>query len=329
MSSEKQEKYSSPVKATLTGIIDLFRTHSKDAILKPSDRLDGKKVLITGASSGLGFATAKELAARGATVIMACRSGIPQKGEEIKKLTGSQQIFMLSVDVSDIHSIETLVQAVKKQFEAVDIVICNAAIVPRESRRTRQGLEEMFMVNYFAKFLFINLLLKEGIIRSLQGTPRIIFVSSESHRNPKSFEWDQFGIYQSFRMNRTVEFYGYYKLLLTTFACELSRRLNVQGRVRCSVFALCPGPVNTNIAREAPGIFQPILKLVFRIFFRSPEKASEPVIYLATSPEMEGKPLDYLFLMSRKEMDPKATDPANGQRLWEISEKLQKEIFQK
>jgi NAD(P)-dependent dehydrogenase (short-subunit alcohol dehydrogenase family) len=322
MPENKQQKYNSPAQATLTGIFDLFRKRRNDVVLRPEDRLDGKKVLISGASSGLGFATAMELAARGATVIMACRSGIPEKGEAIRKTTGSDKVIMLPVNLSETGSIGDLVDRVKNEIGPVDIVICNAAIVPKESRKTSTGLEEMFMVNYFAKFLMINALLKEGLIRSTQGIPRIIFVSSESHRNPRAIAWEQFGVYQSFKMNRTVEYYGYYKLLLTTFACELSRRLNPDGQINCSVFALCPGPVNTSIAREAPGVFQPLLKVVFRLFFRSPAKACEPVIYLASSPEVEGKALDYLFLMNRKQMDPKATDPANGKMLWERSEAL-------
>jgi hypothetical protein len=64
------------------------------------------------------------------------------------------------------------------------------------------------------------------------------------------------------------------------------------------------------------------LKIVFRIFFRSPEKAVQPVLYFACSPEVTGKSIDYLFLMSRKEMDPKATDTHNGERLWKYSEDL-------
>jgi NAD(P)-dependent dehydrogenase (short-subunit alcohol dehydrogenase family) len=152
--------------------------------------------------------------------------------------------------------------------------------------------------------------------------PRIIFVSSESHRNPKNFDWEGFGRYREYSMGKTVALYGYYKLLLTTFANEVSRRLNSSGPTRCSVFVLCPGPVNSNIAREAPVLFKPLLKLVFRIFFRSPEKAVKPVLYFACSPDVEGKPTDYLFLMSRKEMDPKARDWQNGKRLWQYSEVL-------
>ena len=94
----------------------------------------------------------------------------------------------------------------------------------------------------------------------------IIFVSSESHRNPTAFEWDTFGEFQAHKMAKTVERYGYYKLLMTTFSQELSRRLNLD-KTNYSVFALCPGPVNSNIAREAPKMVQPVMKLVFKIFF--------------------------------------------------------------
>jgi hypothetical protein len=121
--------------------------------------------------------------------------------------------------------------------------------------------------------------------------------------------------------------YGYYKLLLLTMASELSRRLNPGDEVKCSVFALCPGPVNSNIAREAPRLFQPLLKLVFGIFFRSPKKACSPVICLAASGEIEGTSGSYMFLMQKKEMDEKATDPQNGKRLWELSEKLERQII--
>lgn len=122
-------------------------------------------------------------------------------------------------------------------------------------------------------------------------------------------------------MAKTVERYGYYKLLLTTFARELERRLNKE-KIDYSVFALCPGPVNSNIAREAPAIVQPLMKLVFKLFFSSPEKAAEPVVYLSASKEEEGKAHDYLFLMSRKEVDEKSADPENGKRLWDMTEKL-------
>jgi len=183
----------------------------------------------------------------------------------------------------------------------------------------------MFAVNYFAKFLLINLMLEEGCL-DLSGPvqPRIIIVNSESHRNPSAIEWEKFGKYEEYGMGKSVAMYGYYKLLLLTMANELSRRLNPGDEVRCPVLALCPGPVNSHIAREAPKAFQPLLKLVFGIFFRSPRKACHPVVYLAASGEIGHNAMEYLFLKGRKVMDPKATEPENGRRLWDLSEQLRK-----
>jgi NAD(P)-dependent dehydrogenase (short-subunit alcohol dehydrogenase family) len=294
--------------------------------LNDGDTITGKRVLITGASSGLGLEAAVQLAGRGAHVLMACRSGIPEKGELVRKLSGNPHVEMMQVDVSDMNSIIRLADTLKKSSVKLDVLICNAAVVPAKSRKTLQGLEEMFMVNYLAKYMFVRLLLEHNLLNiDSNNAPRIIFVSSESHRNPKTFGWEGFGKYREYTMGKTVELYGYYKLLLTTFASELSRRLNCSGKTRCSVFALCPGPVNSNIAREAPVFLKPILKLVFSIFFRSPGKAVQPVLYFACSPEVTSKPLDYLFLMSRKTMDSKATDLQNGEKLWHLSEALLEE----
>jgi NAD(P)-dependent dehydrogenase (short-subunit alcohol dehydrogenase family) len=321
--NEPGKSYSNAFTATLTGIRDLFRKQKDAVVLNDGDMLTGRKVLITGASSGLGFEAALQLARRGAHVLMACRSGIPEKGELVRKLSGNPHVDMFRVDLSDMDSILRLVEALKVSSHKPDVLICNAAVVPLKSRRTRQGLEEMFMVNYLAKYLFIRLLLENDLFNTGGDyTPRILFVSSESHRNPKAFDWEGFGIYTEYTMGKTVELYGYYKLLMTTFANELSRRLNPPGKTRYSVFALCPGPINSNIAREAPVIFKPLLKLVFKLFFRSPGKAVKPVLYFACSPEVNGKPIDYLFLMSRKEMDEKATNAQNGEKLWQLSEAL-------
>jgi NAD(P)-dependent dehydrogenase (short-subunit alcohol dehydrogenase family) len=234
---------------------------------------------------------------------------------------------MMFVDLSDVDSIYRFAEQLKDKYSKIDILVCNAAVVPKKSRKTPQGFEQMFMVNYFAKFLLVNRLLELDIFRRDRGQiPRIIFVASESHRNPKEFSLNGFGEYQEFKIGKVMELYGHYKLLMVTFANELSRRLNPGDKTDYSVFALCPGPVNSNIAREAPKIFQPLLKLTFSLFFRSPKKACEPVVYLASSGDVEGKPIDYLFLMSRKEMDPKSTDPSNGKLLWELSDKLRKQI---
>jgi NAD(P)-dependent dehydrogenase (short-subunit alcohol dehydrogenase family) len=326
MAEDKKHKYNNPVTATLTGIRDLFRKQVKSGELLPTDRLDGKTVLVDGASSGLGLAVATECAKRGANVIMACRSSIPGKGEFVKKVSGNNCVTMLHIDFSDINSIKELVDNVK-QIAPIDIFICNAGIVPKQSRKTAQGLEEMFMVNYFSKFIFVNKLIESNCFSSRASViPRIIFVTSESHRNPEKFNWEDFGVYKNYGIGKSVELYGYYKLLLTTFSLELSRRLNKDSISPFSVFSLCPGPVNSSIGREAPLLFQPLLKLVFAIFFKSPAKAAIPVIYLAASSDLEAKPFDYFFMMTRKEVDEKAMDEENGKKLWELSEKLMQKL---
>lgn len=321
--AEEKGRYSNAFTATLAGIADLFRKQKNVVVLKDDEVVTGKNVLITGASSGLGFEAAVQLARRGANVYMACRSGIPEKGNLVTKLTGNANVFMLPVDLSDIESVRQLVSQIKESGVKIDVLIENAAVVPARSRKTKQGLEEMFVVNYLSKFLLTRWLLDHELFNTADGhVPRIIFVSSESHRNPKAFDWEGFGKYREYSMGKTVELYGYYKLLMTTYANELSRRLNPHGQLNYSVFALCPGPVNSNIARESPAIFKPLLKLVFGIFFRAPRVAVQPVVYFATSPEVKDKSMDYLFLMSRKEMDAKATDGVNGEKIWSFSEEL-------
>lgn len=322
--STSEKKYNSPLQATIKGITDLFKKRERVGVLSNTTNLNGKKVLITGSSSGLGFAVAKQIASLGAEVIMAVRSGIPQKGEEVKQVSGNQNVKMLYVDLSSFESIKSFVSEVKSSIGKIDVLICNAAIVVSEARKTSEGIDEMFMVNYIAKFVLVNSLLKEDCFNTTNDKiPRIIFVSSESHRNPQAFEWDTFGEFVNHKMAKTVERYGYYKLLMTTFSQELARRLN-KDKINFSVFALCPGPVNSNIAREAPKLVQPLMKLVFKLFFRSPEKAAEPVVFMAASSDLEGKATDYLFLMSRKEIDEKATNTENGKRLWELTENLVK-----
>ena len=310
--------YDSPLTATVKGIGDLFRKKERIEGLKPEDSLEDRSVLITGSSSGLGLATATKLAQRGAEVTMAVRSGIPDKGELVKQESGNSNVNMEFVDLSDLVSIDQFVQNLMDSGRRMDVLICNAAIVPLQSRKNPQGLEEMFMVNYLSTFYLINKFLEKELLKPFDGHfPRIIIVSSESHRNPVEFDWESFGKYEEFTMKDTVKLYGYYKLLLTTIANELSRRLEGRALVR----SLCPGPVNSNIAREAPGWMQPLLKVTFSIFFRSPEKACEPVEYFATNP-LESAPMDYLFLMSKVPMDEKTTDEGNGKELWTRSSEL-------
>lgn len=327
-----QGRFKNPVEATLTGIMDLFRKQDLVGHLKDSDRLDGKTCLVTGASSGLGFAIAIELARRGGHVIMACRSGIPEKGEAVKAASGSDQVEMRHINLSDFASVRNFCFELKQDDIRLDVIVSNAGVAPSKGRRTVDSFDEIFQVNYLSQVLLYDLLLRSGVIpndsfakNGVQNgfMPRILFISSDSHQGASSIDWEEFGKYFDYGINKAMSNYSYYKLMLNTYATELSRRLvGNDGLPDVSVNVMCPGPVNSNIARDAPPLLFAFMKLIFRIFFRSPEVAARPVAYLCASPEVEGKTNYYLHMFNEKKMDPKCYDAEAGAQLWERSCKL-------
>jgi NAD(P)-dependent dehydrogenase (short-subunit alcohol dehydrogenase family) len=145
-------------------------------------------------------------------------------------------------------------------------------------------------------------------------------VASESHRNPKDFDLQEFGVYKEFGFKETVSVYGVNKMYLVSFANELARR-----EANVHIRALCPGPVNTKIAREAPKLLKPLLNVIFGLFFRSPDIACEPIVYFAAEPN-PNKGFDYLFLMTRADIDEKTSNKENAKLLWKRSEKIINEI---
>lgn len=316
------KKFSNPFTATLNGIIELYTSKGKKVDLPETVNLSGKHIMITGSSAGLGLATAIRVAKAGAQLSMAVRSGIPDKGHYVGQKAGISDVKMYHVDLSDFESINAFLDQLVLDEVKLDIFIANAAMVPLKSRQTKQGLEEMFMVNYLSTFYLINQLLSRKII-SDDSASKVIIISSESHRDPTAFDWEGFGKYEPYGIKEVIAKYGYYKLLLTTFATELARRINTD-KSTIPVRVLCPGPVNSSIAREAPGWLQPLLKGVFSLFFRSPMKAADPVIYFCQ--EEERHSIDYLYLLQKKAMSPLTQDEENGNILWERSEQMIKDL---
>jgi NAD(P)-dependent dehydrogenase (short-subunit alcohol dehydrogenase family) len=324
--------HGNPFSAVLSGLFDQ-RSNEARVTPVPSDvRLEGRTCLVTGANSGLGKATAIRLAKRGAHVIMACRSGIPEAGEDVKRQSVNDKVEMMQIDLSDFESIDRFCDELRNRNVTLDVAVFNAGVVPATSRTNKHGLDLMFAVNFLAKFVLLDRLLRAGVIpNAVYGNnsraddpPRVIFVSSETHRSSIPIDFDHFGEPVEYGISDGVKYYGLSKLHLTTYFHELSRRLNqgVEGSPDVCVHALCPGAINSNMAREAPAWLKPILKPVMALFFQSPEKASLPVDYLVVSDEMGRKTGEFMHMMRTKKSSEASMDPKKGALLWSKTEGL-------
>lgn len=319
------------VAATVTAVLDTFETRDRLSPLGDEVRLRGKTALVTGANSGLGKAVAIDLARRGARVLMACRSGIPHAGEEVARLAGSTNVEMLSVDLSDLDSVVALTDLLADRKETIDLLVCNAGLMPPKAQKTKQGFEVMFAVHYAANHVLVRRLLSSGVIpndvfarngRRGSVIPRIVFVSSETHRSSDGLSFDAFGDFVDYGITDGMARYGDSKLALSTFASALERRLRLPSGPSVAVHSLCPGPIDSGITRGAPEFLMPLIAPVMRTFFPSPEQAAKAVVYLAAAPELAGDSGFYLHQMRRKAASAASTSEANTEELWSRGETL-------
>jgi NAD(P)-dependent dehydrogenase (short-subunit alcohol dehydrogenase family) len=257
-----------------------------------STTMQGKICLITGANSGVGKATASELAQMGATVVMVSRNRA--RGEEAQKEiqahSGNNDVHLLLADLSSQQSIRQLAEAFQRQFSQLHVLINNAGLFSLGRRETVDGLEMAFAVNYLAPFLLTNLLLDT---LKASAPARVINVSSDSHEQG----YINMDNLQSKRGYNTYKIYGQSKLALILFSYELARKLEGTG---VTVNALHPGFVSTNIGQSDVG---PFLRMIASIIFRfgiSPEEGAKTSIYLASSPDVENVTGKYFVKSSPK-----------------------------
>jgi NAD(P)-dependent dehydrogenase (short-subunit alcohol dehydrogenase family) len=306
------------------GIVDLLDRSSELEPVGADVRIDGRTCLITGASTGLGRAVAEDLARRGARLILACRSGIPEVGEAIARTAGNADIEMLHVDLADMDSVSNLCDELCRRAVRLDLAIQNAGLYPRRARRTPQGFEVMFAVHFLANRLMLSRWLDDGVLPTdrADDPPRVVFVASETHRNAAPIDFDRLGEYVEYGLRGGMAQYASTKLHMCTLAAELSRRLDHCERPRVCVHALCPGAIASRIGREAPAVVRPLLGAVMRALFAPPEQAAAPVIYLATAAQAGMRTGMYLHLMRPTSLSSLALDESAGERLWHESARL-------
>jgi retinol dehydrogenase 14 len=275
--------------------------------------MDGKVCLITGATSGIGKATAMGLADMGASVVMVGRDR--GRGEaalaEIKEGSPNASVALMLADLSSQEEIRRLADEFKEAHPRLDVLINNAGVIRSERITTADGIEMTFAVNHLAYFLLTNLLLD---LLKASAPSRIVNVSSGEERNG-TIDFDDL---QAEKEYKTAKAYGQSKLATVLFTYELGRRLEGTG---VSANCLHPGVVGTNLGSGVSGVFG-VMVWALTPLMKSPEKGAETSIYLASSPEVEGLSGRYFVKKAEARSSDVSYDERIARRLWEVSAEL-------
>jgi NAD(P)-dependent dehydrogenase (short-subunit alcohol dehydrogenase family) len=269
-----------------------------------------KEVLITGGNSGIGKATAKELARRGALVTITARD--PGKGraavKEILDATGIE-VSLSTLDLSRLDSVREMARSYLEKHDRLDVLINNAGVMAGGRRVTADGFEWTFAVNYLGPFLLTHLLLDR--LRS-SAPSRIITVSSENYRGAKGgLDFDDLQMSSGYSPSKA---YAASKLANILWTVELDRRFAGQG---IAARALHPGVVATSFGKgsDSPKSMG-ILMTVLSPFLRKPDKGARTSVHLATAEAAALAAGLYWSDEKAKEPTPAATDLAEAARLW-------------
>ena len=273
--------------------------------------MQGKTVLITGATNGIGLEAAVELARLGARVVMVGRD--PARTEaavaEVQRRSGSRDVSHLLCDFSSQASIRSLAADVLASVDRLDVLVNNAGGVNKARRLSVDGIEMTFAVNHLGYFLLTNLL-RDLLVRSAPA--RVVTVASQSHRQG-TLDFADLGFEHGYAIMKA---YARSKLANVLFAAELARRLAGTGVTSNS---LHPGVVATNIWSGAPAWTKPLIAILYRPFMITPAKGGATIVQLAASPELEGVTGKYFEKQVAVTPAPLAQDAALAKRLWEVS----------
>ncbi|MBN3298826.1 RDH12 dehydrogenase, partial [Amia calva] len=286
-----------------------FRKYAAGGVCKSNARLDGRTVVITGANTGIGKETARDLASRGARVVIACRD--VARGEataaEIRSETGNQQVVVKDLDLANTRSIKSFVEGFLKDEKQLHILINNAGVMMCPYSKTADGFEMQFGVNHLGHFLLTHLLME----RLKQSAPsRIIIVSSLAH-NMGRIKFDDL---QSERSYDSGLAYCQSKLANVMFTRELAKRLQGSG---VTVNSVHPGSVRSELVRHST-----MMALVFRLFsffIKTPREGAQTSVYCAVAEELESVTGKHFSDCSPAFVAPQGRNEEVAKRLWDVS----------
>jgi NAD(P)-dependent dehydrogenase (short-subunit alcohol dehydrogenase family) len=284
----------------------------------------GRTAVVTGANSGLGLVTARELARAGASVVMACRN--LDKGhtavEEVRAAVPEAQVQLEELDLASLASVRGFAERFRATHDGLDLLINNAGVMAPPRRRTADGFELQFGTNHLGHFALTNALLE-----TMEGREdaRVVTLSSTAHKMGRINFDNLNGDRHYFRWNA----YGQSKLANLLFMLELDRRLRGSGSAVKSL-AAHPGYAATNLqSAAAPMLDRLVMKVSTAVIAQNDEMGALPTLYAATQPGLEGGTYVGPGGFQEQRGHPKivqpsgrARDPETARRLWEVSERL-------
>ena len=279
----------------------------------PRVNMAEKVCLVTGGNSGIGKSVALGLAKMGATVVVVSRN--KEKGEtavtDTVEKSGNNNVELIQADMSSQNSIHQLVNEFRARHEKLHLLINNAGVYLTKRSETEDGLESTFAVNHLGPFLLTSLLVD---ILKASAPSRIVNVTSDAHKGARV----NFDDLQGERKFSGWQAYGQSKLAMILHTRGLAKKLEGTG---VTVNSAHPGVVRTNFAKNNGGL----VMLGFRflgMFFISPESAAKRILYVATSPDLEGVTGKYFTKMHEVKSSQESYDDDSARRLWQISEQL-------
>ena len=273
--------------------------------------MQGKTVVITGATSGIGEVAAIRLAEQGARIVFTARdkARADDTMAALRKANASVDHALHMADLSTLSEMKRVAGELARE-PRIDVLINNAGALFNKRQETADGLEMTFALNHMAYFVITNLLLG-----NLKSGARIVSVASNAHRGAKL----DFADLQSRKGYAGFPVYSRSKLCNILFNRELARRISATG---VTANCLHPGFVATRFGDNSGGLMRTVLKVAKPIGAISPEEGARTIIYLASSPEVENVTGEYFFECKPSTPTAEARNDADARKLWEISESI-------
>uniref|UniRef100_A0A1B0BJB4 Retinol dehydrogenase 14 n=1 Tax=Glossina palpalis gambiensis TaxID=67801 RepID=A0A1B0BJB4_9MUSC len=280
-------------------------------------KMEGKTVIITGANSGIGKETARDLAKRGAKIIMACRNLETANAvrDEIIKESGNDNVVVRKLDLGSQKSIREFAAEILRNEQKIDVLIHNAGMaLAFRGQTSEDGIELTMATNHYGPFLLTHLLI--SLIRK-SAPARIVIVASELYRlaSVNLDKLNPIGTFPAAYLYYVSKFANIY------FARELAKRLENTG---ITVNFLHPGMIDSGIWRNVPFPLNLPMMAITKGFFKKPKAGAQTIIYLATSDEVVNVTGKYFMDCKEATLSATAMDEEKAKNLWEESVKIVK-----